>query len=112
MDQIDARFVVRGLRAVSDFESEVQMALMNRRLNESDANRLDRDYLFPPLDGLTDVDIDGKSVRAVVQPNRNGFVYVLDAASGEVEQSFASVPLGEARAIEATTRKVKMTEEI
>lgn len=31
---------------------------------------------------VTDVDIDGKSVRAVVQPNRNGFVYVLDAVSG------------------------------
>ena len=28
-----ARVVVRGLRAVSDFEYEMQMALMNRRLN-------------------------------------------------------------------------------
>jgi pantetheine-phosphate adenylyltransferase len=27
-------FVIRGLRAVSDFEYEFQMALMNRRLNE------------------------------------------------------------------------------
>jgi len=33
MDQLGARTVVRGLRAVSDFESEFQMALMNRRLN-------------------------------------------------------------------------------
>jgi pantetheine-phosphate adenylyltransferase len=30
--QVDARVIVRGLRAVSDFESEFQMALMNRRL--------------------------------------------------------------------------------
>jgi pantetheine-phosphate adenylyltransferase len=29
-----AKAVVRGLRAVSDFEFELQMALMNRRLNE------------------------------------------------------------------------------
>src|SRR5947199_9387992 len=30
--QVGARVIVRGLRAVSDFESELQMALMNRRL--------------------------------------------------------------------------------
>ena len=29
-----ARAVIRGLRAVSDFEYELQMALMNRKLNE------------------------------------------------------------------------------
>ncbi len=33
MDQIGARVVIRGLRAVSDFEYEFQMAMMNRRLN-------------------------------------------------------------------------------
>ncbi|HKT82137.1 MAG TPA: pantetheine-phosphate adenylyltransferase [Vicinamibacterales bacterium] len=30
-----AQVIVRGLRAVSDFEYEFQMALMNRRLNDS-----------------------------------------------------------------------------
>ena len=33
MDQLGARTSVRGLRAVSDFESEFQMALMNRHLD-------------------------------------------------------------------------------
>jgi len=33
IDQIGACAIVRGLRAVSDFEYEFQMALMNRRLN-------------------------------------------------------------------------------
>jgi pantetheine-phosphate adenylyltransferase len=33
-DRIGAQAVVRGLRAVSDFEFEFQLALMNRRLNE------------------------------------------------------------------------------
>lgn len=33
MSEIGARTIVRGLRAVSDFESEFQMALMNRRLD-------------------------------------------------------------------------------
>ena len=29
----EANLIVRGLRAISDFEYEMQMALMNRRLN-------------------------------------------------------------------------------
>src|SRR5207249_9806461 len=29
-----ARVIVRGLRAVSDFELELQMAMMNRRMNQ------------------------------------------------------------------------------
>ena len=34
MDEVGAGVTVRGLRAVSDFEYEFQMALMNRRLNQ------------------------------------------------------------------------------
>lgn len=34
MRQRGARVVIRGLRALSDFEYEFQMALMNRKLNE------------------------------------------------------------------------------
>ena len=33
IDEVGARIVVRGLRAVTDFEVEFQMAMMNRRLN-------------------------------------------------------------------------------
>jgi len=33
MEEIGARVVIRGLRAVTDFEYEFQMAMMNRRLN-------------------------------------------------------------------------------
>lgn len=32
--KLDAQAVIRGLRAVSDFDYELQMTLMNRRLNE------------------------------------------------------------------------------
>ena len=35
MEETGAQVIIRGLRAVSDFEYEFQMALMNRRLNES-----------------------------------------------------------------------------
>lgn len=34
--QVDAHFIVKGLRAVSDFESELQMAQMNRRISGVD----------------------------------------------------------------------------
>src|SRR6185436_19701251 len=33
-DRCGAQAVIRGLRAVSDFEFEFQLALMNRKLNE------------------------------------------------------------------------------
>ncbi|MEO6055593.1 MAG: pantetheine-phosphate adenylyltransferase, partial [Gemmatimonadales bacterium] len=41
-----AAMVVRGLRAVSDFEYEFQMALMNRRLHPT----LETVFLVPALD--------------------------------------------------------------
>lgn len=46
MDRVGARIVVRGLRAVSDFEYEFQMALMNRRLNP----RVETVYMMPKED--------------------------------------------------------------
>jgi pantetheine-phosphate adenylyltransferase len=46
MDKVGARAVVRGLRAVSDFEYEFQMALMNRRLNP----RVETVFMMPKED--------------------------------------------------------------
>jgi len=46
MDRIGARTVIRGLRAVSDFEYEFQMALMNRRLNP----RVETVFMMPKQD--------------------------------------------------------------
>ena len=43
MDKVGARVTVRGLRAVSDFESEFQMAQMNRRLD----SRVETVFLTP-----------------------------------------------------------------
>jgi pantetheine-phosphate adenylyltransferase len=42
----NATMVIRGLRAVSDFEYEFQMALMNRKLNE----QLETVFLVPAVD--------------------------------------------------------------
>ena len=44
--QVGATTIVRGLRAVSDFEYEFQMALMNRQLHPS----LETVFLVPALD--------------------------------------------------------------
>lgn len=46
MDRVGGRAVIRGLRAVSDFEYEFQMALMNRRLNP----RVETVFLMPKED--------------------------------------------------------------
>lgn len=46
MERVGARAVVRGLRAVSDFEYEFQMALMNRRLNP----RVETVFMMPRED--------------------------------------------------------------
>ena len=43
--ELDARAIVRGLRAVSDFEYEFQMALMNRKL----ARDVETVFLVPAL---------------------------------------------------------------
>ncbi len=46
MDRVGARTIVRGLRAVSDFEYEFQMALMNRRLSP----RVETVFMMPRED--------------------------------------------------------------
>ena len=43
VDQQNAQAIVRGLRAVSDFEFEFQLALMNRKLNE----RIETIFMMP-----------------------------------------------------------------
>jgi pantetheine-phosphate adenylyltransferase len=44
--EVGARLIIRGLRAVSDFEYEYQMALMNRHLSP----RLETVFMVPSLD--------------------------------------------------------------
>lgn len=70
-EEVGASVVVRGLRAVSDFEYELQMALMNRQLNPA----LETVFLMPDV-GLTflssslvrEVARYGGDVSALVHP--------------------------------------------
>jgi pantetheine-phosphate adenylyltransferase len=42
-DDMGAKVIIRGLRAISDYEYELQLALMNRRLN----GKIDTVFLMP-----------------------------------------------------------------
>jgi len=61
--------IVRGLRAVSDFEYELQMALMNRRLNvniETVFMMPDQEYIFLSSTIVKEVLSFGGSVKGLV----------------------------------------------
>ena len=71
MERIQARTTVRGLRAVSDFESEFQMAQMNRRLD----SRVETVFLTPKEEYsylssrlVKEVHLLGGDVSALVPP--------------------------------------------
>jgi pantetheine-phosphate adenylyltransferase len=67
----NARFVIRGLRAMSDFEYEFQMASMNRNLN-ADMDTVfmmtSKDYFFVSTRTIKEVaSFGGSSVGCVPQ---------------------------------------------
>jgi pantetheine-phosphate adenylyltransferase len=67
--KVDARFVIRGLRAMSDFEYEFLMATMNRNLN-SDMDTIfmmtSKDYFFVSSRTIKEVAAFGGSVKGLV----------------------------------------------
>src|SRR5262245_17227463 len=58
--QKNARVILRGLRAVSDFENEMQMALMNRKLDKN----LEIVFMMP---AVAFTYLSSRLVREVVQ---------------------------------------------
>jgi pantetheine-phosphate adenylyltransferase len=67
--KMNARFVIRGLRAVSDFESEFQMASMNRNLNhdmDTVFMMTSKDYFFVSSRTVKEIASFGASVRGCV----------------------------------------------
>ncbi|MDH3890174.1 MAG: pantetheine-phosphate adenylyltransferase [candidate division Zixibacteria bacterium] len=72
--RMKAAAIVRGLRAVSDFENEFQMALMNRKL----ARSVETVFLMPALSWVylsstmvKDVAVHGGDVGELVPPTTN-----------------------------------------
>ena len=71
-DQHRAQAIIRGLRAVSDFEFEFQLALMNRKLNEEIETifMMPREsYTFLSSRLIKEIAWLGGDISAFVQPN-------------------------------------------
>jgi pantetheine-phosphate adenylyltransferase len=69
--KVNARFVIRGLRVMSDFEYEFLMASMNRKLNaEMDTIFMmtSKDYFFVSSRTIKEVAAFGGSVKGLVPP--------------------------------------------
>jgi pantetheine-phosphate adenylyltransferase len=70
--QVGSQVLIRGLRASSDFESEFQMATMNRRLNSSVETLLvmtDEKYFFVSSSLVKEVAYHGGALDGLVPPN-------------------------------------------
>jgi pantetheine-phosphate adenylyltransferase len=80
---MDARLLIRGLRAVSDFEYEYQMALMNRHLHEG----LETVFMVPSLDTTY---ISASMVREVAQFGGNVTGLVHPAVATALRAKFPS----------------------
>lgn len=78
-----ARVVIRGLRAVSDFEYEFQMALMNRRLFQE----LETVFLVPSVDITF---LSSSLVREVARHGGNLHGLVHPAVEAALRQRFAA----------------------
>ena len=79
---VDATFIVRGLRAVSDFEYEYQMALMNRQLHPT----LETVFLIPPVAFTY---LSSSLVREVAQFGGDVSAFVHPAVAAALQQKFA-----------------------
>ncbi len=70
--KMEARIIIRGLRAVSDFEYEFQMALMNRHLSpeiETIFLAPAEQYSYLSASFIREIGSLGGSVREFVNPN-------------------------------------------
>jgi pantetheine-phosphate adenylyltransferase len=79
--QVDAPFVIRGLRAMSDFEYEFQMASMNRNLNaEMDTLFMmtSKDYFF----------VSSRTIKEVAAFNGSVAVFVPEVVERSLKEKF------------------------
>ena len=83
--KLGAKFNIRGLRAVSDFEYEFQMALMNRHMSES----FETIFMVPSVETTY---ISSSVVREVAQHhgNLNGLVH--PAVAKALTKKFENTP--------------------
>jgi pantetheine-phosphate adenylyltransferase len=85
--EVGARLLIRGLRAVSDFEYEYQMALMNRHLSP----RLETVFMVPSLDTTY---ISASMVREVARFQGDIAGLVHPVVERALRAKFAGPPTG------------------
>jgi len=90
VEQRDGQAVVRGLRAVSDFEFEFQLALMNRKLNE----RIETIFMMPKDPHSFLSSRIGKEIARLGGDVR---AFVPEQVEGALKKKFASTPKGKDR---------------
>jgi pantetheine-phosphate adenylyltransferase len=79
----EAGAVIRGLRAVSDFEFEFQMALMNRKLNKE----IETIFLTPQEEYTY---LSSRIVKEIARLGGNVEAFVPPSVAGGLRQKFAS----------------------
>ncbi len=77
----NAEVIVRGLRAVSDFEYELQMALMNRKL----AEHIKTVFMMPSAEYSF---LSSSIVKEIVRLGRNVACFVPDIVEQRLHQKF------------------------
>lgn len=78
---LEATAVIRGLRAVSDFEFEFQMALMNRKLNKS----LETVFLMPREDCIY---LSSSIIKEIARLGGDVSVFVPTPVVAALQQKF------------------------
>lgn len=86
--EVGATLIIRGLRAVSDFEYEFQMALMNRNLSPG----LETVFMVPSVETTY---ISSSIIREVAQYGGNLDNLVHPAVAEALKSKFAGVRRGE-----------------
>jgi len=90
VEQRVGQAVVRGLRAVSDFEFEFQLALMNRKLNE----RIETIFMMPKD---TYTFLSSRIVKEIARLGGDVRAFVPEQVEGALKKKFASTPKGKDR---------------
>ncbi len=90
VEQREGHAVIRGLRAVSDFEFEFQLALMNRKLNE----RIETIFMMPKD---TYTFLSSRIVKEIARLGGDVRAFVPEQVEGALKKKFAAKPKGKER---------------
>ena len=78
MKQAKKRLVIRGLRAISDFEYEFQLALLNKKMMGDDIELIymmpDEKYLYISSSAVKEIAVHGGNVGQFVPPYVAGLI--------------------------------------